>query len=116
MALEVTPELLAQLAKALGTKAPRKAKGKGRAKLTPEQSAAYSAANDKECIRIFTEAGYSDVQPRVNVLTYGKEATDKKPASGWKSKGRKVREGEKSLPVGPFHLFHIDQTDPIVTH
>jgi hypothetical protein len=115
MALEVTPELLAQLAKAMGQKAPRKAKSKGRAKPTPEQSAAYRAANDKECIKVFTEAGYSDVEPRVNVLTYGKVKKDG-TVTGWLSKGRKVREGEKSLPVGPFRLFHVDQTDPIVTH
>lgn len=87
-------------------------KGKGREKSTPEVKAARQAANDAECIKVFTAAGFKDVQPRVNVLTYGKVKPDG-TVTGWLSKGRKVRAGEKSLQVGPFRLFHIDQTDEI---
>ena len=108
----------AAVAKLIGTngsKKPRKAKGKGRVKPTPEETAARMAANDAECIKVFTAAGFKDVQPRVNVLTYGKEAQADRPATGWLSKGRRVKKGEKSHQVGPFRLFHELQTEAIVT-
>ena len=69
-------------------------------------------ANDAECIKVFTAAGYKDVQPRVNVLTYGKVKPDGK-ITGWLGVGRKVKAGETGHRVGPFVLFHIDQTDPL---
>ena len=75
-------------------------KGTG-AKLTEAEKAAYMAANDAKCVEAFTKAGYKDVQPRVNVLTYDK----------WVAQGRLVRKGEKSVKVGPFSLFHKEQTD-----
>lgn len=96
-----------------GTKRVRKTKGKGREKPTPEVTAARKAANDAECIKVFTAAGYKDVQPRVNVLTYGKEPQADRPATGWLAQGRKVKKGEKSHQVGPFRLFHFDQTEAI---
>lgn len=99
----------AAVAKALGglSSPPRRrrAKGKGRVKPTPEQSAANVAASEAECIRVLTAAGYKDVQPKKNVLTHKR----------WKAAGRIVRKGEKAHRVGPFNLFHIDQTDPITT-
>src|ERR1051325_239432 len=58
-------------------------------------------ANDQECIRVFKAAGYKVVEPRFNVLTYKK----------WLEKGRRVKKGEKGFPVGPFKLFHEDQTE-----
>ena len=58
-------------------------------------------ANDQECIRVFRAAGYKVVEPRFNVLTYKK----------WLEKGRRVKKGEKGFPVGPFKLFHEDQTE-----
>lgn len=77
----------------------KKAKGK----LSDADRAAYMAKNDAECVAAFTKAGYKDVQPRINVLTYDK----------WVQSGRLVRKGEKSVKVGPFSLFHLTQTDPI---
>jgi hypothetical protein len=58
-------------------------------------------ANDEECIRVFKAAGYKVVEPRFNVLTYKK----------WLEKGRRVKKGEKGFSVGPFKLFHEDQTE-----
>src|SRR6516225_916507 len=57
--------------------------------------------NDEECIRVFKAAGYKVVEPRFNVLTYKKRL----------EKGRRVKKGEKGLSVGPFKLFHEDQTE-----
>ena len=78
-------------------------KGKGREKLTDAEKAVFMAKNDAGCIETFTAAGYKDVQPRVNVMTYDK----------WISNGRRVKKGEKSLRVGPFNLFIVDQTEPL---
>jgi hypothetical protein len=65
------------------------------------ERAARRKANDEECIRVFKAAGYKAVEPRFNVLTYKK----------WLEKGRRVKKGEKGLSVGPFKLFHKDQTE-----
>ncbi len=88
-------------------KAIKGAKGKkgGREKLTEAEKAAFIAKNDAECVAIFTKAGYKDIQPRVNVMTYKK----------FIESGRKVRKGEKSTRVGPFNLFHVDQTEALTT-
>lgn len=59
--------------------------------------------NNELVVEAFTKAGYSDVQPRINVLTYGK----------WEEQGRRVRKGEKSVRVGNFNLFHISQCDVV---
>jgi hypothetical protein len=72
-----------------------------RGKLTDEQKAEFMAKNDVECVRVFTEAGFKDVRPRENVLTFRK----------WDAKGR-VPKGSHGYKVGPFTLFHIDQTVP----
>ena len=93
----------------------RKAKGKGREKPTPEVTAARKAANDAECIKVFTAAGYKDVQPRVNVMTYGGTKKPDGSITGWIGVGRRVKKGEKSHQVGPFRLFHLEQTEAIVT-
>jgi hypothetical protein len=69
--------------------------------VTPEQSEARRKANDEECIRVFKAAGYKVVEPRFNVLTYKK----------WLENGRRVKKGEKAFSVGPFKLFHEDQTE-----
>ena len=92
---------------------PRKSKkARGRAVLTDAEKQAYAAQNDAACIAAFNKAGYKDVQPRVNVLTYGKVKEDGSK-TGWLSKGRQVKKGQKAVRVGPFALFHIDQTEEI---
>ena len=105
-------QLMAALASLLGgaTVTTRKGKSgkkgkqaKGRAKLTEAEKAEYRAANDAECIKLFTAAGHKDVQPRINVMTYDK----------WLDQGRRVRKGEKSIKVGAFSLFALSQTDPV---
>lgn len=103
----VKAALAAQALKAPATNKPkaRKAKGKGkpgRKPLTDAEKAVFVARNDADAVTAFTAAGYKDVQPRVNVLTYGK----------WFEKGRLVKKGEKAVRVGPFNLFHLDQTSP----
>lgn len=102
-----SPELMAALTKLLeGVQTPKakRARSKGKQpKSSPEEKAARQAANDAECIKVFTAAGFKNVEPRFTVMTYKK----------WIEKGRLVRKGEKSHRVGPFNLFHLDQTDEI---
>lgn len=107
----LTPEALqaviaTAVAAALAAKG-KKAKGtgekKGRKPLTDEQKAANKVKVEAETVKTFKAAGYKDVQPRVNVMTYNK----------WIENGRRVKKGEKSIKCGSFPLFHIDQTDPI---
>ena len=83
-----------------------------RAKPTAEETEARRATNDAECIKVFKAAGYDDVRPRENVLTYGKVKPDG-TVTGWLAKGRKVKAGEKAHTVGPFRLFHELQTEII---
>lgn len=90
----------------------KKAKG-GRQKMSDAEKALFIAQNDAECVKVFTKAGYKDVKPRVNVLTYGKVKEDG-TKTGWLGQGRIVRKGERSLRVGPFNLFHISQTQELV--
>lgn len=79
-----------------------KAKKGGRKPLTDAEKAVFMARNDMEAVKAFAERGFKDVKPRENVLTYGK----------WAEKGRLVKRGEKAVRVGPFNLFHFDQTEP----
>ena len=103
----------------LGNKTPTRAvkakgrgkKAKGREKMSDADKEAFRAQNDAECVAIFTKAGFKDVQPRVNVLTYGKVREDG-TKTGWLAKGRRVKRGEKGVKVGPFALFHESQTQP----
>lgn len=90
-------------------KAPAKSKGKRkgkkqsvRGKLTDAEKAVFMAKNDSDAVAAFTAAGYKDVKPRENVLTYGK----------WAEKGRLVKRGQKAIRVNQFNLFHVDQTEP----
>ena len=103
---EITPDLMAALQAMLNVpKTVRRGKLKKRAKPTEEETKARQAANDAECIKVFTAAGFTDIQPRVNVLTYDK----------WLATGRMVNKGEKSHQVGPFRLFHVSQTSVIAS-
>lgn len=95
---------MADVPVAVNRKRPVKGKNQRRAKGAPKDEAAIEASRQKNnelVIETFTKAGYADVQPRVNVLTYDK----------WLEQGRRVRRGEKHTRVGNFALFHILQTD-----
>lgn len=107
--MEISKDDLAKMIDAAVKSAGKKPK---REKPSPEVTAKRKSDNDAECVRVFEAAGYDDVQPRVNVLTYGKVKPDG-TITGWLAKGRRVRKGEKALQVGPFQLFHESQTDPI---
>lgn len=107
-----------------------------RRRLSPEERSARDAEalqraqsgrvcqNDVLCIHWATDRGYSDPQPRVNMLTY----------NAWRAAGRQVRKGEKGCKLAVFGsstrtdengkketvrrmfsatVFHIEQTDPI---
>lgn len=63
------------------------------------------AKNTALCVEAFEKAGFTDVQPRVNVLTFDK----------WVEQGFAPRKGEKSTQVGNFRLFHKDQVAPLET-
>ena len=71
---------------------------------TEEEKAAARAKTDKEAVAAFAKAGFKDIVPRVDVMTYNR----------WIENGRRVKKGEKSVKVGSFPLFHISQTDPLV--
>ena len=107
---EELQKLMAETAAAAVAKAlksnPRKAKGKPGAKVkTDEEKAAARAKTEADTIKNFTAAGYKDVQPRINVMTYNK----------WIENGRRVKKGEKAIKGGSFPLFHVSQTEAIKT-
>jgi hypothetical protein len=87
----------------------RKTKGKaakpGRKPQTDEEKAKNRAKVDAETVKNFEAAGFKDVKPRENVMTYNR----------WIEHGRRVKKGEKSVKCGSFPLFHIDQTEPLTT-
>jgi hypothetical protein len=99
--------MLAQAVAAALASKPKKAKGEKTARkpLTEEQKAERRSKVDEQTLVAFKAKGYKDVQPRVNVMTYDK----------WIENGRRVRKGEKSVKCGSWPLFHLEQTDPIVT-
>jgi hypothetical protein len=78
------------------------------AKQRAEFEASVQAANasakervdyDALCIRAFKKAGFGDVKPRADVLTYNK----------WIEAGFKVKPGETAIRVKQLRLFHISQ-------
>ena len=86
----------------------RNPKYKSRAKPT-------SAGNDLLSIAAFNGKGYKDLTPdnvRSLVKTYGKIKPDGSK-SGWLAEGRKVMAGQKGIKVGPYTLFHKEQTEVI---
>ncbi len=102
------------IAAAMAAQPQKNAKGKKKAgapRLSDEEKAKKRAAVDAETVKNFKAAGYKDVQPRVNVLTYGK-LNDDGTFSGWLGQGRRVKKGEKAIKCGSFPLFHKDQTEP----
>jgi hypothetical protein len=62
-----------------------------------------SAKNELQTIRVFKKAGFKDIQPRINVLTFNR----------WIEAGRRPTEGSKSLKVAGLRLFHLSQTRPL---
>ncbi len=107
-ALTLSPEVIAAIAAAVAAAKPAK-KGKekpsGRKPLTDEQKQTNRDKTDKATLANFKAKGYEDIQPRVNVMTYNK----------WIENGRRVKKGEKATVCGSFALFHVTQTESIVT-
>ena len=62
-----------------------------------------SAKNDLDCIRIFKKAGFKDLQPRVNILTFRK----------WTEQKRRPVEKSKAYRINNLRLWHFDQTRPM---
>ena len=52
-------------------------------------------------VNAFKKAGYGDVKPREDVMTYNK----------WLASGHKVRTGERATKVKQFRLFHKSQVE-----
>jgi len=99
-------ELVALIAAAVAAAKPtKKAKGEkpGRKPLTDEQKQANRDKTDQATLANFKAKGYTDVQPRINVMTYNK----------WIENGRRVKKGEKATICGSFALFHVEQTEAI---
>lgn len=102
--LEDLQKMIAEgVAQAMATHAPAKRRV-GRPTMTDEEKAKRKSNLEAEVIKAFTEAGYKDVQPRVNVMTYNK----------WLEHGRRVKKGASAIRCGSFGLFHVDQTEPLV--
>jgi len=85
-----------------------------------------SAGNDLLAIAAFEAKGFKGLTPdnvRSLVKTYGKaggpqfddngKSLGVTKATGWLAEGRKVMAGQKGIKVGPFTLFHRDQTEVI---
>ncbi len=94
---------------ALGNGAGKKAKGKGRkgrgrVKSDDATLQANAVRNAKEAEELFKSKGFEDCRANETILTYKK----------WLAKGRKVKEGEKSLKTSAgYPLFHISQTSEV---
>ena len=96
-----SPEVKAMLA---GKPAKRVKKGASSGiKRNPAYKAKAKPDTTALCIATFEAKGFKDVQPKVNVMTY----------KAWVAQGRRVVPGQKGTKVGPFTLFHKDQTQPI---
>jgi len=52
-------------------------------------------------VKAFKRAGFGEVQPRVDVMTYNK----------WLASGHKVKPGEKATKIKQFRLFHKSQVE-----
>jgi hypothetical protein len=62
-----------------------------------------SGEMEKATVKAFKRAGFGEVTPRVDTLTYGK----------WVEQGFKVKEGEHATKVKNLRLFHRSQVEPI---
>jgi hypothetical protein len=73
------------------------------AKAPAANGQSVSAKNELQTIRVFKKAGFKDIKPRINVLTFNR----------WLEQGRRPSEGSKSLKVNGLRLFHLSQTRPL---
>ena len=74
-----------------------------------------SAGNDLLSIAAFEAKGFKGLTAdnvRSLVKTYGKIKPDGEK-SGWLAEGRKVKAGEKGTKIGPYTLFHKEQTEVV---
>jgi len=62
-----------------------------------------AAKMEKLAIRAFTKAGFEDVQPRINCLTFNR----------WVEKGMRPKEGERAIRCKSLRLFHETQCRPL---
>lgn len=76
---------------------------RGRKPMSDEEKAKSRAKVEAETIANFEAAGFKDIKPRENVMTYNK----------WLEHGRRVKKGAKAVRCGNFALFHVEQTEPI---
>lgn len=124
-ALQNNPAAVQALLALLGGAQPRKARsGKSftkKAIASAEETEARRKAMDEATVKAFTKAGYKDIQPRINVLTYGK-VKDDGTKTGWLGQGRKVKTGEKAVHVKApgmrgkgMPMFYIGQTEELAT-
>ncbi len=98
--------LVASLLAKPGEKPTRKASKTKRSKAksaTPVDREAFKAKLAADTVAAFTAAGFADVKPHENVLTFKR----------WVEKGRRPMPGQKAIKVGPFSMFHVDQTQPL---
>jgi hypothetical protein len=108
-AASITPEaleaMLANMAELRATVARYQAEAEAvtKAMSNAKPATSKSAENEWKTIKAFKKAGFKDVKPRENVLTFNK----------WMELGRRPVEGSKSLRINNLRLFHIDQTRPL---
>lgn len=62
------------------------------------------AAFRDKVLSTFKKAGFADVSPMENVLTYKR----------WTAKGMKAKPGQKAIKVDGVPLFHITQCEPMI--
>jgi hypothetical protein len=78
-----------------------------RAEALAERNAANKADTAAQMevatIRAFKRAGFGEVKPRVDVLTFNK----------WLEKGMRPKEGERAVKVKNLRLFHESQCRPL---
>ncbi len=62
-----------------------------------------STEMERLAVKAFRRAGFGEVKPRVDTLTYGK----------WVEQGFKAKAGEHAIKVRNLRLFHRSQVEPI---
>lgn len=79
------------------------AKGKGGSKVktaaTLDGKSERSIKNEIQCVKAFKKAGFGNVTPHVDVMSFNR----------WAAKGFRPIEGTKSVKVLNLRLFHVSQ-------